>query len=79
MAAYIDEQFCPIIGTEKQHRLICFLASKEGYSRLRDAAAEFSGISVSKVAKTIYTVKRASEMIDWLKAKAEAGEGGLDT
>lgn len=65
----IDERFCTQIGTEKQHKYICFLASKAGYSALRYAVADLTGVSVSKCSKKVFTVKAATEMIDQLKTK----------
>jgi|SRR5437660_6477725 len=41
----IDERFCCQCGTPKQHGLICFLASKVGYSRLRDAVSDCFHVS----------------------------------
>ncbi len=64
----INADFCVQLGTPNQHEYICFLASAKGYHRLRDAAAEFLGVSVSKMARTTVTVAEASSMIDWLKS-----------
>lgn len=66
----IDESYCATIGTAKQHSYAAFLASKAGYSRLRDAVAEFMNCSVSKASKIIVTVKDATALIDWLKTKS---------
>jgi hypothetical protein len=68
----IDTRFCATIGTEKQHKYACFLASKAGFSALRYALAAFSGRSVSKCQKVVVTVKEASEFIDWLKEKSNS-------
>ncbi len=65
----IDESYCAQVGTEKQHRYVCFLASKAGYSRLRDAVSAALSISVSKCSKVVITVKDASKIIDYLKSK----------
>lgn len=69
--SYIDERFCSQVGTEKQHRYACVLASKAGYSSLRDAVSAASGCSVSRAGKKVITIKEASEIIDFLKQKAE--------
>jgi hypothetical protein len=69
----IDESFCAQVGTEKQHRYACLLASKAGYKRLRDAVSDALNVSVSKCGKSnfVITVKDASQVIDYLKKKAE--------
>lgn len=69
MNVSIDDRFVGQHGTEKQHRYISFLASKAGYTRLRDVAADYFGCSVSRAGKKIITVKDASSMIDWLKTR----------
>ena len=63
----INADFCVQLGTPAQHEYICLLASAKGYARLRDVAAEFLGVSTSKMARTTVTVQQASAMIDWLK------------
>ena len=57
------------MGTERQHRYICYLASKAGYDRLHYAVADILGVSKSKCSRKIFTVKDASKMIDELKAR----------
>lgn len=65
----IDERFCGGLGTPKQHAYACYLASKLGYRALRYAVASALGISVSKCAKRTFTVREASQVIDWLKGE----------
>jgi hypothetical protein len=65
----IDERYCCQVGTEKQHRFACVLASKLGYTALRYAVSDALGISVSKVGRSICTIKDAGKVIDYLKNK----------
>lgn len=65
----IDERFCAKIGTDKQHSYICYLLSRKGVTCLRYAAAEYLGVSVSKMSRAVVSVKTASEWIDKLLDK----------
>jgi len=65
----IDERFIGQVGTEKQHGYLCVLASKAGYSALRYAISDATGVSVSKCARTYFTMKDASKAIEYLQAK----------
>jgi hypothetical protein len=70
----IDDDFCPKIGTDKQHRYACVLASKAGWDTLRMALAEFGKCRVSELLEQFGSpldVGRASGFIDWLKDQAE--------
>jgi hypothetical protein len=71
----IDTRYCAQCGSSKQHDYICFLASRAGYSRLRDVVAEYKGCSVSKAARVVVTVADASRIIDSLRAKVRSDKG----
>ena len=76
MATYIRETRCPTIGTERQHRLAAYLASKAGFLELRDALKKVTGQEIEPY-ETI-TVKRASQIIDLLEAHLDAEKAEMD-
>lgn len=67
----IDERFCNQVGTPKQHAYACHLASRLGYRALRYAVAEVLKISPSKCARRVFTIREASQVIDWLKTELD--------
>lgn len=67
----IDADYCNQVGTEKQHKFVCFLASKAGYEALRYAVADALEISVSKCGRKVITVKDASAVISFLQKKLD--------
>lgn len=64
----IDDRFCVQIGTEKQHKYLCFLLSRAGHACLRSWVAGQLGCSASKMSRRVVTVKEASALIDAAKS-----------
>ena len=63
----IDDRYCTQIGTDRQHRYLCYLLSRAGIGCLRHWVAEQLGCSASKMGRRVVTVKEASALIDAAK------------